>query len=172
MFREADRDCPLCPRLVEFRVANRVAFPTFHNAPVPAFGSLDAALLIVGLAPGLKGANQTGRPFTNDYAGDLLYPTLLKLGLATRPLRQARRRRAEIGQYAHHQRRALRAAAEQAGAGRRKNLPRPFPDPRGRGDEKPEGDPGAGRFVARLGVETVWPESVAVQIRPWRASPD
>jgi uracil-DNA glycosylase family 4 len=82
MFREAGRDCPLCPRLAEFRQANRQIYPTFHNAPVPAFGALDAPLLIVGLAPGLKGANQTGRPFTNDYAGDLLYPTLLKMGLA------------------------------------------------------------------------------------------
>ena len=82
LFKEAGRDCPLCPRLVAFRQANRAHYPSFHNAPVPAFGSLDAALLIVGLAPGLKGANQTGRPFTNDYAGDLLYPTLVKLGLA------------------------------------------------------------------------------------------
>jgi uracil-DNA glycosylase family 4 len=77
------RDCPLCPRLVEFRHQARAQFPDWHNAPVPAFGGLDARLLIVGLAPGLKGANRTGRPFTGDYAGDLLYATLLKLGLAT-----------------------------------------------------------------------------------------
>ncbi|MEQ9813900.1 MAG: uracil-DNA glycosylase [Azospirillaceae bacterium] len=75
-------DCQSCPRLAGFREANRQAFPAFHNAPVPAFGDLDARLLIVGLAPGLKGANQTGRPFTGDYAGDLLYATLLKFGLA------------------------------------------------------------------------------------------
>ena len=79
------RDCPLCPRLVDFRQSNRGAFPSFHNAPVPSFGPLDARLLIVGLAPGLKGANQTGRPFTGDYAGELLYPTLLRYGFASGP---------------------------------------------------------------------------------------
>jgi uracil-DNA glycosylase family 4 len=75
-------DCPLCPRLSAFRDANRRKFPDFHNAPVDAFGSLDAALLVVGLAPGLKGANRTGRPFTGDYAGDLLYPSLVTFGFA------------------------------------------------------------------------------------------
>jgi len=74
--------CPLCPRLVAFRAANREAWPAWHNDPVPSFGGLDARLLIVGLAPGLKGANRTGRPFTGDYAGDLLYATLKKFGLA------------------------------------------------------------------------------------------
>ena len=77
------KDCSLCPRLAEFRAQNRAAYPAFFNAPVPAFGPLDARLLIVGLAPGLKGANQTGRPFTGDYAGDLLYATLGKFGFAT-----------------------------------------------------------------------------------------
>jgi uracil-DNA glycosylase family 4 len=72
----------LCPRLAGFRDANRARHPGFHNAPVASFGPLDARLLIVGLAPGLKGANQTGRPFTGDYAGDLLYATLQKFGLA------------------------------------------------------------------------------------------
>lgn len=81
-FEDPSRDCPLCPRLVAFRDGNRAKFPEFHNAPVPAFGPLDAPLLIVGLAPGLKGANRTARPFTGDWAGDLLYPTLLKFGLA------------------------------------------------------------------------------------------
>jgi uracil-DNA glycosylase family 4 len=76
------RDCPICPRLVAFRAANRTAQPGWFNAPVPAFGPLDARLLVVGLAPGLKGANRTGRPFTGDYAGDLLYPTLIKFGFA------------------------------------------------------------------------------------------
>ena len=71
-------DCPRCPRLVEFRERYRHAEPSWHNAPVPSFGDLDARLLIVGLAPGLKGANRTGRPFTGDYAGDLLYGTLSK----------------------------------------------------------------------------------------------
>jgi len=75
-------DCDLCPRLVEFRTQNQEKFPDFKNAPVPSFGPIDAEVLIVGLAPGLKGANCTGRPFTGDGAGDLLYPTLLKLGFA------------------------------------------------------------------------------------------
>jgi uracil-DNA glycosylase family 4 len=79
---EPGRDCPVCPRLVEFRQAIRAAEPGWHNAPVPSFGPLDARLLVVGLAPGLKGANRTGRPFTGDYAGDLLYATLKKFGFA------------------------------------------------------------------------------------------
>jgi len=76
------RECNLCPRLVEFRHTNRDKFPDFHNAPVDSFGSLDSALLVVGLAPGLKGANRTARPFTGDYAGDLLYPTISAFGFA------------------------------------------------------------------------------------------
>jgi uracil-DNA glycosylase family 4 len=79
---EAPRDCPLCPRLVEFRLQARTAEPAWHNAPVASFGPDSARLLIVGLAPGLRGANRTGRPFTGDYAGDLLYATLLKFGFA------------------------------------------------------------------------------------------
>jgi uracil-DNA glycosylase len=79
---EAPRDCPQCPRLVSFREANRAAEPDWHNGAVASFGSPDARLLIVGLAPGLKGANRTGRPFTGDYAGDLLYQTLLAFGFA------------------------------------------------------------------------------------------
>ena len=75
-------DCAICPRLAEFREAQRVRQPDWYNAPVPAFGALDARFLIVGMAPGLKGANQTGRPFTGDYAGDLLYATLGKFGWA------------------------------------------------------------------------------------------
>ncbi len=75
-------NCELCPRLVRFRKSNDKLYPKFYNAPVPSFGELDAGLLIVGLAPGLKGANQTGRPFTGDYAGDLLYSTLIKHGFA------------------------------------------------------------------------------------------
>jgi uracil-DNA glycosylase family 4 len=77
-----DPDCRLCPRLAAFRAANRQAHPDFFNAPVPAFGDSGVRLLIVGLAPGLKGANRTGRPFTGDYAGDLLYATLRKFGFA------------------------------------------------------------------------------------------
>lgn len=79
---EPPRDCARCPRLSTFREENRRAHPSFFNAPVPAFGTADARLLVVGLAPGLKGANRTGRPFTGDYAGDLLYPKLIEVGLA------------------------------------------------------------------------------------------
>ena len=75
-------DCVLCPRLVAFREAQRNLHPDWHNAPVPSFGPTDARLLIVGLAPGLKGANRTGRPFTGDHAGDLLYATLRETGFA------------------------------------------------------------------------------------------
>jgi uracil-DNA glycosylase family 4 len=76
-------DCPLCPRLVAFRQENREKFPDWFNGPVPNWGDARPRLLIVGLAPGLRGANRTGRPFTGDYAGDLLYATLLKVGLAS-----------------------------------------------------------------------------------------
>ncbi len=76
------RDCPRCPRLVAFREKWRDAEPSWFNAPVPSFGPLDARLLIVGLAPGLQGANRTGRPFTGDYAGVLLYDTLKHYGFA------------------------------------------------------------------------------------------
>jgi uracil-DNA glycosylase family 4 len=86
---EPPHDCPLCPRLKEFRAANRKAYPAFFNDPVPSFGPIDAKLLIVGLAPGLKGANRTGRPFTGDYAGDLLFGSLERHGL-TRGRYQAR----------------------------------------------------------------------------------
>ena len=75
-------DCPLCPRLAAFRMTQRAAHPDWHNAPVPSWGNENTELLIVGLAPGLRGANRTGRPFTGDYAGDLLYATLRKFGLA------------------------------------------------------------------------------------------
>ena len=76
-------NCPLCPRLAAFRAAQRQAHPEWFNAPVPPFGDPEPELLIVGLAPGLRGANRTGRPFTGDYAGELLYRTLLKSGFAT-----------------------------------------------------------------------------------------
>jgi len=79
---QPDHNCPLCPRLVAFREENRRKFPDKFNGPVPGFGPTDAPLMIVGLAPGLRGANFTGRPFTGDYAGDLLYATLLHYGLA------------------------------------------------------------------------------------------
>ncbi|MGH6975095.1 MAG: uracil-DNA glycosylase family protein, partial [Stellaceae bacterium] len=79
---EAPRDCPLCPRLVAFRAANQAAHPDWFNGAVPSFGPESARLLIVGLAPGLKGANRTGRPFLGDHAGELLYRTLLDAGFA------------------------------------------------------------------------------------------
>src|SRR5271157_2033213 len=77
------RDCGACPRLAAYRAANRAAHPEWSNAPVDSFGEASARLLIVGLAPGLKGANRTGRPFTGDYAGDLLYQTLIRYGFAS-----------------------------------------------------------------------------------------
>jgi uracil-DNA glycosylase family 4 len=80
---EAPLDCPLCPRLFDFRKANAKAHPAWFNAPVPSFGDETGRLLIVGLAPGLQGANKTGRPFTGDFAGDLLYSTLAKYGFST-----------------------------------------------------------------------------------------
>ncbi|NJC05669.1 uracil-DNA glycosylase family 4 [Sphingomonas kaistensis] len=80
---EAPRDCPLCPRLVALREACRAEHPDWWNAPVPAWGDPGAWLAVVGMAPGKQGANRTGRPFTGDFAGDLLYATLLKFGLAT-----------------------------------------------------------------------------------------
>lgn len=79
---EAPRDCPLCPRLAALRHQCRAQHPDWWNAPVPSFGDPGAWLAIVGLAPGKHGANRTGRPFTGDYAGELLYSTLLKFGLA------------------------------------------------------------------------------------------
>ena len=75
-------DCPLCPRLVAYRRANQAAEPGWFNGPVPSFGPLDAPVMVVGMAPGVRGANRTGRPFTGDHAGLLLYSTLLKFGLA------------------------------------------------------------------------------------------
>ena len=80
---EPPRDCPLCPRLVEYRAENAADHPDWFNGAAPSFGDADARLLVVGLAPGRTGANRTGRPFTGDWAGDLLYPTLAKYGFST-----------------------------------------------------------------------------------------
>ena len=80
---DPDRECPLCPRLVEYRHAVRTKDPQGWNSPVPSFGDASASLLIVGLAPGVQGANRTGRPFTGDYAGELLYATLIEYGFAS-----------------------------------------------------------------------------------------
>lgn len=79
---EAPRDCQLCPRLVAYREANAAVHPDWFNGAVPSFGDEKASLLIVGLAPGVTGANRTGRPFTGDYAGDLLYATLNEFGFS------------------------------------------------------------------------------------------
>ena len=79
---EPPRDCPLCPRLVAYRMANRADHPDWWNGPAPSFGDSDARLLVVGLAPGRTGANRTGRPFTGDHAGWLLYATLINCGFA------------------------------------------------------------------------------------------
>ena len=75
-------DCTLCPRLADYRAANRAANPAWFNAPVPSFGPTEARLMVVGMAPGVRGANRTGRPFTGDHAGILLYKTLLRFGFA------------------------------------------------------------------------------------------
>jgi uracil-DNA glycosylase family 4 len=83
--REPGRDCALCPRLKSFRDDWRAKEPAWHNAPVPTFGQQDSRLLVVGLAPGLRGANRTGRPFTGDYAGELLYRTMIDFGFASGP---------------------------------------------------------------------------------------
>lgn len=80
---EPGHDCPLCPRLVAYRNEYRALHPDWFNAPVPSFGPLNAQLLVVGQAPGINGANRTGRPFTGDVAGRLLYPVLTKFGFAT-----------------------------------------------------------------------------------------
>ncbi len=133
---EPGRDCPLCPRLVAFRETWRAAEPSWHNAPVPTFGAADARLLIVGLAPGLRGANRTGRPFTGDYAGDLLYRTLIEFGFATGSYAAQPGRRPDPRRCRDHQRRPLRSAGEQAAAGRDQDLP-PVPFRHDRGDAAP-----------------------------------
>jgi uracil-DNA glycosylase family 4 len=80
---EPARDCPLCPRLVAYRAENQAQHPDWFNGPAPSFGDANGRLLIAGLAPGRTGANRTGRPFTGDFAGVLLYQTLLETGFAT-----------------------------------------------------------------------------------------
>lgn len=79
---EPPKDCPLCPRLVAYREENAGKEPTWFNGAAPSFGDHAAQLLVVGLAPGRMGANRTGRPFTGDFAGELLYATLKKYGFA------------------------------------------------------------------------------------------
>lgn len=79
---EPPHDCTLCPRLVDYRQANQAEHPDWFNGPVPSFGPFDASIAVIGMAPGVRGANRTGRPFTGDHAGILLYKTLLQFGLA------------------------------------------------------------------------------------------
>jgi uracil-DNA glycosylase family 4 len=79
---EPPRDCPICPRLADYRADNRTAHPDWFNGPAPSFGDPEARLLVVGLAPGRQGANRTGRPFTGDHAGVMLYETLIRFGFA------------------------------------------------------------------------------------------
>ena len=115
---EPSRDCPLCPRLAGFRLANRKREPDWFNAPVPSFGPVDGRLLIVGLAPGLRGANRTGRPFTGDFAGELLYETLIEFGFARGEYRADPGDGLDDAGRPHFQRGALRSAGEQADPGR------------------------------------------------------
>lgn len=82
-FTPPEYSCARCPRLLDFHLQNRGEYPDFHNGPVPSFGELSAEFLVVGLAPGLKGANRTGRPFTGDYAGLVLYQSLQKSSFAS-----------------------------------------------------------------------------------------
>lgn len=82
MFKCPSFECGRCARLLSFRKENKMKYPSYYNGPVESFGNLSAQILVVGLAPGLNGANQTNRPFTNDYAGDILYPALKKFGFA------------------------------------------------------------------------------------------
>ncbi len=83
LIEQPPHDCSLCPRLVQYREANRQSHPDWFNGPVPSLGDPDASILVVGMAPGVKGANRTGRPFTGDHAGILLYETLIRFHLAT-----------------------------------------------------------------------------------------
>ena len=106
---EPSPECPRCPRLVAFRQAWRAKEPGWFNAPVRSFGPIDARLLIVGLAPRLQGANRTGRPFTGDYAGVLLYDTLREFGFAQGEYQARADDGLTLRRRAHQQRRALRS---------------------------------------------------------------
>ena len=137
-----DRDCPLCPRLAGYRDSLRAREPTWFNSPVPSFGDANAALLIVGLAPGVQGANRTGRPFTGDFAGDLLYATLLEYGFAKGVYQARPDDGLKLVGLPDQQRGALRAAAEQAVARRDQHLPA-VPDRDDSGDAQTARDRGA-----------------------------
>ena len=120
---EPPGDCRICPRLSVFRDANIEEHSSWFNAPVLSFGPADARVLIVGLAPGLKGANKTGRPFTGDYAGDLLYATLEKFNFSSGGYAGHADDGLALKKLHDHERRALCAAAEQTDRERRASLP-------------------------------------------------
>ena len=111
-----DPDCVRCPRLATFLEETRARYPDYWAHPVPSFGDEAARLLIVGLAPGMHGANRTGRPFTGDHAGILLYQCLSDAGLASAPVSVSSRGWPQAQGGAHRQRGEVRAAAEQAAA--------------------------------------------------------
>ena len=158
---EPGRDCALCPRLAAFRAAQQEAHPGWFNAPVPSFGDPEPELLIVGLAPGLRGANRTGRPFTGDYAGDLLYRTLLKAGFAAGeygadPADSLSLRRARITN-------AVRCVPPQNKPGTRRNRGmRPVSRDRAGGLAPDPGDPGARGDCARRGADGQGPDTGAL----------
>ena len=164
---EPPRDCPICPRLVAYRAENRAAHPDWWNGPAPSFGDPNARLLVVGLAPGRTGANRTGRPFTGDYAGVLLYETLLKTGFA----RGRYEARPDDGLHARrlhdHQRGPLRAARQQAGDRRGGELP-PVPRRPHRRAAAPEGDRDAGRRRAPQRAARARPQGLRRRWRPRR----
>ena len=161
-------DCPLCPRLVGYRDRNRTANPDWFNGAVPSFGSLDARFLVVGLAPGVRGANRTGRPFTGDFAGVLLYQTLDKIRV---------RRGGSIGAdpadgigtagLSGDQRGALRAAGQLADAGGDHGLQRVSGAGVG-GDAAAARGPGARRGVAQGGAAGAWTAGEPRGVRSWR----
>ena len=167
------------PRLSALPAARRLSpgsgasnEPDWFNAPVPSFGPIDARLLIVGLAPGLRGANRTGRPFTGDYAGDLLYATLKEFGFARGQLRGPPRRRAHPGRLPHHQCGALRAAGEQADAAGDHHLPR-FSRRHDRGNAAsfaPSSRWAASRTKPSLPRGTS--KRARLSVQPWRRAPD
>ena len=124
-------DCTLCPRLASFLAKTVHENPDYHSKPVAPFGDAQPALLIVGLAPGMHGANRTGRPFTGDYAGILLYESLFALGLSSAPTSVDRSDGLEASRRAHHQRGQVPAAGQQAAAGGDQDL-QPVPRRRAR----------------------------------------
>ena len=158
------RNCPRCPRLAAFRTTWRAREPEWFNAPVPSFGSLDARLLIVGLAPGLQGANRTGRPFTGDYAGVLLYDTLSRYGFARGQYGAHPDDGLELSRLPHHQCGALRAAGKQADDRGDRDLPR-FPQSDHRGDAAAQVVVALGRIAHDSVVTALAPKKSATPFK-------